>query len=248
MLDEFHMKYRSLLLILCIGAVAIGAGCCAAEPSEPPFDASRLKTGTFVYRDIRDYQEVGQSEISVRKRPSTEDFVFSNVVTGEFSQRWTAISTANFHPIFANLSFGDGSPVFELNYTADRVTGFLVKHKGPDAGSKRSVDDQVPADIVDQRIDWAAVSASDLDAGREFEFEVYDPGLGVSHVIIRVGAAQSLAVPAGRFQVYAATYEIKKRTGAEKYQVFVTVEKPRMLIREEFPDGTVSDLVSAEQR
>jgi hypothetical protein len=104
-----------------------------------------------------------------------------------------------------------------------------------------------PGDIVDQRVDWAAVSASNLEPGQEFEFDVYDPSLGVSHVVVRAGAAQSITVPAGLFKVFRAIYEINKRTGVEKYQVFVTTAEPRMLVREEFPDGTASDLVSTDR-
>jgi hypothetical protein len=241
------MSYRTRLLLLCIGA-AVSIGSSAGDINEPvQFDASRLRTGTFVYRDVRGDQEIGRGEISVKKLPGTENFSFSDLETGEFSQRWTAITTTSFHPISAKLSFNEGLPVFELTYTTDRVTGFLVKSKGPGAGSRRSIDDKVPGDIVDQRVDWAAVSASNLEPGREFEFDVYDPSLGVSHVVVRAGAAQSITVPAGRFKVFRATYEINKRTGVEKYQVFVTTAEPRMLVREEFPDGTASDLVSTDR-
>jgi hypothetical protein len=89
-------------------------------------------------------------------------------------------------------------------------------------GTKRRVDDTVPLGIIDQRIDWAAVSASDLKPGREFEFDVYDPAIGVSHVFVRIGAVESIQVPAGQFEAYRATYQINKRTGAESYQVLVS--------------------------
>lgn len=243
------MNYRTTRLLLCVGvAVAIGGAGFAGEINEPAqFDASRLRTGTFVYRDVRGDQEIGRGEISVKKLPGTENFSFSDLETGEFSQRWTAITTTSLHPISASLSFGDGPPVFDLAYTSDRVTGFVLKQKGPDAGSRHSINDKVPESIVDQRVDWAAVSASNLEPGREFEFDVYDPSLGVSHVVVRAGAAQSITVPAGLFKVLRATYEINKRTGVEKYQVFVTTAEPRMLVREEFPDGTASDLVSTDR-
>jgi hypothetical protein len=107
------------------------------------------------------------------------------------------------------------------------------------------VDDKVPLEVVDQRVDWAAVTASDLKPGRKFEFEVYDPNIGVSRVTVRVAGAVSIKVPAGQFEVYRATYQIGKRTGVEQYQVLVTVRTPRMLVREVFPDGTTTDLVSA---
>ncbi len=81
--------------------------------------------------------------------------------------------------------------------------------------------------------------------GESSKFEVYDPNVGVGHVIVRVAVAASVKVPAGQFEVYRATYQIGKRTGVEQYQVLVTVRTPRMLVREVFPDGTTTDLVSA---
>jgi hypothetical protein len=210
----------------------------------PDFDARRLKTGTFVYRDREGSKDLGRSQISIEEIPSSGNFRFSNVVTGKFSQRWVAVTSSTLDPVSASLSFGegDGSPAFDLTYSSGRVRGFVVDRKGPTAGTSRSVNAVVPADIVDQRVDWAAVSASGLQPNREFEFDVYDPSLGISHVLARVGQVQSIRVPVGEFETYPVTYRIEKRTGNETYKVFVSKDEPRMLIREEFPDGAVTDL------
>ena len=210
------------------------------------FDARRLKAGTFTYRDLDGRGEVGKSEITVQEIESSGNFRFSNISTGEFSQRWEAIATSGFDPISARLSFGEGTGmlVFDLKYSSGRVTGFKLDRKGSVTGTMRPVADMVPPGIVDQRIDWAAVSASDLESGREFEFDVYDPGIGLSHVLARVGGVELTQIPAGRFDTYRVTYQIAKRTGAESYQVLVSRNAPHILVRENFPDGSVSELVA----
>ena len=237
------MKPRIILLTFgLVVAASIGLPSYASDAKvAAKFDANRLRTGTFVYQNLMGEKDIGKSENSIRKTPGASTFDFSNVVTGEFSQRWTAITKENLQPTSAKLSSGQGrsTPVFDLKYASDRVTGFSVRK-----GSRRLVDDKIPLAVVDQRVDWAAVTASDLKPGRNFEFEVYDPNIGVSHVIVRVAAAASVKVPAGQFEVYPATYQIGKRTGVEQYRVLVTIQKPRMLVREEFPDGTTTDLVS----
>jgi hypothetical protein len=237
------VNHRTILLTFgLVAAASTGLPSYAGDvKEEAKFVANRLRTGTFVYQNLEGEKDIGKSEISIRKTPGASTFDFSNVVTGEFSQRWTAITKENLQPSSAKLSSGQGrgTPVFDLKYTSDRVTGFSVRK-----GSRRLVDDKIPLEVVDQRVDWAAVTASDLEPGRKFEFEVYDPNIGVSHVTVRVAAAASVKVPAGQFEVYRATYQIGKRTGVEQYRILVTVREPRMLVREVFPDGTTTDLVS----
>lgn len=221
------------------------------SPNQPTkFDANRLKTGTFEYHDFAGNKDLGKSRITIEKVPGSDALNFSSVVTGNFSQRWLAVVRPTFEPISAMLNFGEdpGTPIFEITYSSSRVTGFVVERKGPNAGNKRIVDDAVGLSIVDQRVDWAAVSASDFGADPEFEFDVYDPGVGISHVLARRGSQQSLRVPAGEFQVYPITYEIKKRSGSEIYRVFVSKDQPRILVREDFPQGAESDLVAVNPK
>lgn len=103
----------------------------------------------------------------------------------------------------------------------------------------------MPAGIIDQRIDWAAVMASDIARGRALRFSVYDPSLGVSPVTATVGDAERITVPAGTFEVYPITYHIAKATGTEQYRVFATRAVPRMMVREVFPDSIVTDLAES---
>jgi hypothetical protein len=100
----------------------------------------------------------------------------------------------------------------------------------------------LPANIVDQRIDWAAVLASDLKPGQQFEFNVYDPGIGISRVIVQVGSLERVQVPAGSFEAYRVIYRIEKAGGTEQYQVLASRDTPRVMVREEFPNGSVDEL------
>lgn len=141
-----------------------------------------------------------KASVRLNRFPKLTHFASRMSRLAKFSQRWQAVTTSSFDPISANLRFGDGvgTHAFELNYTSGRGTGFVVERKGSAAGTKRPVDDAVSRGIVDQRVDWAAATASDLKSGRAFEFNVnvYDPSLGVSHVLVRLGQVQSARVPA----------------------------------------------------
>lgn len=216
------------------------------QPSvQREFDAGRLKLGTFVYRETQAGKDAGKSEIEIERIEGTGNLRFSSVVTGVFSQQWSVITTPELSPISARLSFGQTAQTvaFDLTYAGNKVSGFSLERSGPKAGTKRLIDDVIPAHTVDQRIDWAAVSASDLNSNRNLEFQVYDPS-GLSRVLVQKGELEFVRVPAGRFAVYPITYKITKGTATESYKVFVTQGEPRIMVREIFPGGSRSDLIS----
>ena len=248
------MKLKTILsLIVCAGCfLANAAAQSSSQNRSLKFDGHRLRTGTFEYHDFTGSKDLGTSRIVIDQARGSDVIRFSSVVSGSLSERWQAVAKLSFEPISASLSFGEAqrTPAFRISYKRGRVTGFMVERKGPKTGAKHAIDESLGPDIVDQRIDWAAVSASDFGAGPEFEFDVYDPGIGISHVLARHGSAQSVRVPAGEFEVHPITYEIAKRSGTEVYTVFVTRDPPRILVREDFPNGVESELVvaSPEQR
>ena len=96
---------------------------------------------------------------------------------------------------------------------------------------------------------WIAIQAAAVMAfketveGHEFKFHVYDAGTGNSLVSVRIGKSEKTAVPAGSFETVLISYRIDKRSGAEKYEVFVTKQAPRFLVKEKFPNGSVTELV-----
>lgn len=232
-----------------------------ASAQSPPADfgsnATRLKTGLFIYQDRNhdDGSVVGSSRILIRRVGHESDYEFSNLATfasgflGFHSQRWNAVASVRFQPKSADLSFLNGNevaPIFDISYRAGRATGFVVSRLSDGASKKSYVNDPIPADTVDQRIDWATVIANDLKAGRHFEFNVYDPKSGVGHVQADVGALSDVRVPAGDFVSYAIDYRIHKVNGVEHFRVFASKETPRFMVREEFPNGVVTDLVRIE--
>ena len=214
------------------------------QDSRPDLDAERLRTGSYSFRTLVDGKEAGQSRIRISKATDSGNYVFSNVVTGSFSQSWEAVVSPTFVPVSAKLSFGQGSAaraVFDLKYQGRRVTGFVTARKEP--SQRREVNETISDDTVDQRVDWAAVMAlKEYVEGQEFHFHVYDPNMGNSLVSVRIGESEKTAVPAGSFETVRVSYRIDKPGGAETYQVFVTKQAPRFLVKEKFPNGSLTEL------
>jgi hypothetical protein len=209
------------------------------------FDATRLRTGSYSFRTLVDDKEVGRSRIQISKSADSRNYVFSNLVLGSFSQSWEAVASPTFAPVAAKLSFGQGSAAraaFDLSYQGNRVTGFITSQK--EAFKRREVDEVIADDTVDQRIDWAAVMAlKEYVEGRECKFRVYDPSTGNSLVSVRIGKSEKTAVLAGSFETVRISYRIDKRSGAETYEVWITKQAPRFLVKEKFPNGSVTELV-----
>jgi Protein of unknown function (DUF3108) len=222
-------------------ALAIASG----QDARPDLDAGRLRTGSFSFRTLVHGKEVGRSRIQIRRSTDSGNYIFSNLVIGSFSQAWQSVASPMFAPVSAKLSFGQGSAArtaFDLSYQGNRVTGFITPQKDP--SKRREIDETVSDDTVDQRIDWAAVMAlKEYIEGQEFRFRVYDPGMGTSVVSVRVGKGDTTAVPAGSFETVRISYRIDKRSGAETYEVYVTKQAPRFLVKEKFPNGSLTELV-----
>jgi hypothetical protein len=218
-------------------------------------DAERMRLGEFEYSNSSGGKKVGDSTITIRLVDGLRrryEFAaiarFSTGFSGFGSQHWMCVTTPTLEPILATLTFGDSThaPTFEISYASGRVTGFVRNRKGPDAGVRRSVSAALPSGTFDQRVDWATVLASDLEPGTRFQFNVYDPSIGLSRAKGQVSAARWVRVPAGSFDVYPVVYEIVKSSGTERYEVFVTRETPRMIIREDFQNGVRGQLVRIE--
>lgn len=228
-----------------IGIVCLCLAMAGGQVARCDFDAARLRTGSYSFRTLVDGKEVGRSRIQISKSADSGNYVFSNVVIGSFSQSWEAVVSPTFDPVSAKLTFGQGSAartVFELAYQGSRVTGFITPRKEP--SKRREVNETISDDTVDQRIDWAAVmTLKEYVEGQEFKFKVYDPSTGNSLVSVRIGQSEKTVVPAGSFETVRISYQIDKRSGAETYEVFVTKQAPRFLVKEKFPNGSVTELV-----
>jgi uncharacterized protein DUF3108 len=222
-----------------IGIALVALGILSAAPADrTDFDAGRLRTGSFVYRIVERGQEVAKLTCTIRKRPDG-NYDFTGEATGAFGQRWESTATPSLEPISATLRSEQGERLssFRLRYDRAHVTGHAKK------AEEKSIDERLPAGTVDQRIDWAAVLSSPLETGQQFDFPVYDPWSGVSHVVGRVGKVESIRVPAGTFEVYRITYRIESPKGAEPYQMLATKDAPHVAVREDFPGVMRSELV-----
>ena len=231
------MKFIAIVFLI----LAITSG----REARLDLDAGKLRTGSYSFRTLVDGKEAGRSLIQIRSATDSGNYIFSNSVSGSFSQSWEAVASPRFAPVSAKLTFGQGNSartVFDLSYQGNRVTGFMTSQKEP--SKRREIDETVSDDTVDQRIDWAAVMAfKEYIAGQEFRFHVYDPGTGKSLVSVRIGERETTAVPAGSFETVHISYRIDKRSGAETYEVFVTKQAPRFLVKEKFPNASVTELV-----
>jgi hypothetical protein len=212
-------------------------------------DARRLQTGEFTYRDSAKGRVLGDGLITIRLNSSDANYHFSAQISGFADQRWESVASPTLTPISAQLTFGKGSDqstAFQLNYANDKVTGFATNRHAAEPKAQVPVSTSIDPNTIDQRIDWATVMAFDLHKGSRFEFDVYDPNTGSSEVRARVSPRRRIDVPAGSFHVLAITYWVKKSTGAERYIVYATESLPRFMVREDFPDGTISELVKRQ--
>jgi hypothetical protein len=251
LMQRGYVKTPLTVVVLSAGVLfSTGHGSAAEIPydtAQP--DAHRLQTGQFDYRDTSDGKPLGMSRIVIEKAGGGKEYDFSAETLGYGDQQWESIATPSFVPISARLSYGKAghrSPSFDLRYTAGKVSGFAVNHARSENAMSHSVDAPISLDTVDQRIDWATVLASDLKPGVHFRFSVYDPAIGVSPVFAQVGPIEEVRVPAGVFRAFRIGYRVEKATGTERYIVFASEQRPRVMVREDFPDGTVSELLMAQ--
>ena len=254
------MRNKTSWTAACIGlAFSLGvadAGKPRANATDWPRNVVRVKTGIFEYRDSNRGKKVGSSTITIQRLAGSGNLSFINKAefsdgsSGFQSQRWEAVATPEFRPILAKLAFLHGDevvPVFEVRYGFGRATGFLVSRKSSPQRIKQTIDALVPEDIVDQRIDWAAILASDLETGGNIEFNVFDPSSGVSRVTAEVGPSEELRVPAGTFSAVRVDYQIEKLGRTERYRLFVARNLPHMMLREDFSNGVVAELVRVRE-
>jgi hypothetical protein len=239
-----------MALILCSLALMASAG---ANPGavlsrQNQFDAHRLQTGEFFYRDSKQGEVLGGDWIRI-SRENESTYRFSTQISGPTDQQWESIASTILTPISAELSFGKGPEqpkAFQLHYANDRVTGFVLNRRSAEPKTPMPVSASIDSNTVDQRIDWAAVMALDLRRGTRFEFKVYDAITGSSEASVQVSPPHRLDVPAGSFRVLTLTYWVQKSTGAERYIVYATESLPRLMVREDFPDGTISELTKKQ--
>ena len=232
-----------------IPLLAIAALASAADPA-PRFDATRLRTGSFTYRDSIDGKPGTLSTTTIRQLPDgsyrfTADFP-------AFDQSWDTVATRAMEPkaTLLKMRTRDGRHYeMTLKYSGSKVSGEAVTSASEDErfpGSDAAVTGEIGPGTVDQRIDWATVMTTDRKPGESFEFQVYDAKTALSRVHCEVSDAGTMDTALGSVRALKLQYTVYKASGTEVYTVYTNAEGPRVMLREDLPGKLVTTLVKAE--
>ena len=218
----------------------------AADPVSQ-FDAARLKTGTFTYRDVVDGKK-GDLSTTIIRRLSDGTYRFSADFPS-IEQSWKTVATHSMGPVSTMLRMRtrEGRRYrMSLEYSGLQVRGEAVTSASADErlpGQDQAVAGEISADTVDQRIDWATVMAADKQPGESFEFQVYDAKTASSRVHCEVSDAGMMETALGKVHALKLQYTVYKASGTEVYTVYANAEVPRVMLREDLPGKLVSTLV-----
>jgi hypothetical protein len=223
----------------------------SADPRRVVFDASRLRTGTFAYRDVLAGGPPAFSTTSISRLPNGNYRFVAEFPS--FDQSWTTTATGALAPVATQLEMRTRQGQhyqLVLTYVQRNVTGHVVIAAAPNGsapGSESTVTGRITPDTVDQRIDWVAAMSTDKRPGESFDFQVYDAKTGLSAVHCQVSDAGIMDTPAGKVRAIRINYTVHKATGAETYVVYTTATFPRVMLREELRGNLVHTLVSIKR-
>ena len=232
-------RYWLSLVLLTVTAAALG--------DTPSFDAARLRTGTFTYRDT-----VGSKPGNLSTSTITRLVDGSYRFTADFpafDQSWETVATGSMSPVATTLKMRTREGrhyVMTLKYAGSKVSGEAVTSPSADErlpGQDLAVAGETGPGTVDQRIDWATVMTTDKKPGESFEFKVYDAKTGSSRVHCEVSDAGMMASPEGKVRAIRLTYTVYKSSGTEVYAVYTSAALPRIMLREDLPGSLVTTLV-----
>lgn len=235
-----------LIVFACLGAGLLSDA--TADPG--PFDASRLKTGTFTYRDTVDGKAGSLSTSTISLLPDGHYRFTADIPA--FDQSWSTIATRAMAPMETTLKMRTREGrhyVMTLRYSGQHVSGEAVTSASSDGklpGSDQSVTADIPADSVDQRVDWATVMTADVQPGQTFGFNVYDAKTAVSRVSCTVSDVGMMKTALGAVHAIRLAYTVYKASGTESYAVYTSSAFPRTMLREDLRGGLVIELVKAE--
>jgi hypothetical protein len=221
-------------------AAAIDCPPPAGADPKPRFDATLLKEGRFIYHTTLKGESLGETAIEVRRVGSR--FVIS-MSAPKIRQSWESTFARSFAPLSASLQMQGrkGPYAMELKYSRAKVTGIER-----DAEGTRPVKATAAGVVVDQRVDWASIMAATAPAGSGILLQVFDPSTGSSPMLGKLGGTQPLQGAWGKIDAVRLDYTICKRDHLEEYTVYATRETPRYMLREDMPNGLVSELIRIE--
>lgn len=234
--------------LLGVGLLANAAAHC--QDNAVHFDATRLKTGTFTYRDTVN-GKAGNLSTSTISPLSDGNYRFTADIPG-FDQSWSTVATRSMSPLQTILKMRtrDGRHYqMNLSYSGSHVSGEAVTSASADGklpGSDQSVTAEIPDQTVDQRVDWATVMTTGRQPGQKFDFNVYDAKTAVSRVSCVVSDAGMMQTVLGPVQAIRLDYTVYKASGTEVYTVYTSEGLPRAMLREDLPGGLVITLVGVK--
>jgi hypothetical protein len=255
MIFIFRRPALSAFLIAMLAALALApradaladvAADSEAEPSAAvplvAFDADALKQGRFSYRITADGEVIGQAVIEVR---ATGGGQYSIVLDSkDIEQHWRSEFSRDFAPQRSSLemSSADAPYSMQIEYSERGASGTQSR-----SGAVEPFSADILQQVVDQRVDWAAMMAATMQPTGHVEFQVFDPASGLSRLSgTRVETAPIDSV-LGKVPAVRLDYTIFKGEHAEAYSVYSTREPPHLMLREEMPGGLVIELVSVEE-
>jgi hypothetical protein len=232
-----------------LGLFAASAVASAAGPSCPPiagadphptFDAQLLKEGRFTYRTTLRGKSLGETIIEIRRAGA--HFLIT-MEAREIAQSWKAEFERSFAPLSASLSMrGKKGPYsMKLRYDGTKITG-----EESEGGATRPVNATAEGVVIDQRVDWASMMAIRAPAEGSIATHVFDPSTGASEMLGKIGGTQPMSGAWGDATALRLDYTICKRDRLEEYTVYATRETPRYMLREDMPNGLVSELIRVE--
>lgn len=231
-----------VFLVITMSSASVWAGACppsAHGNTQPSFDASLLKEGRFIYRTTLGGEFLGETALEIRRKGDTWRITMS---APKIEQSWEAEVRRSFAPLSAHLKMKTRHGPYEMSLT---YSGREVKGEERKADTVKPVSAALNGVVLDQRVDWAAVMALQAPAGSLVEMSVFDPA-GLSRMLGEVGGARPLTGPFGEVQSVSLGYRICKPDHVESYLVHATRDLPRYMLREDMPNGLVSELTRIE--
>lgn len=207
----------------------------------PKLDAGRLRLGRFGYRVTENGTALGMVWIAIRRLGDGTYRI--SMDSADLSQHWTTDLTRHFQPRSARLTTGDSATGarLDLTYSASGVAGTHAH-----AGAVERIDAQAIGPVIDQRVDWAAVMASDVEPGARFRLSTFERGPRSNQL---TGSATETTITTQLLGMQAAIrldYVVTEGDEQSRYAVIASRELPRLMLREELQGGLVMDLVAIE--
>lgn len=218
--------------------------------AQPALDASRIRIDTFTYEVRYGGDELGTLRVSYG-RTEAGDIRVREEVSGVLGNEVTTyVMTPDLRPVSARRKgrLARVSAALDLSYSEGRVTGEATvradsARPGQKPGDTRRirVDRELPPGALDPNMLIAALLASRLTPGDTLRYPIFRPGTGVIEARARVAAADSVEVPAGTF----GAYRVELSTDQGDFELWVTREPPRTLVRQAFADRPVEVVLRA---